>query len=85
MLSDVDLLAARKLGLQRFGHDGGGREATDELKLGLAAAVKAAWSAMSDWTTSQNWRAIIVRPSTPVRRRCHSSRGFLHADCAEPG
>ena len=52
MLSDVDLLAARKLGLQRFGHDGGGREATDELKLGLAAAVKAAWSAMSDWTTS---------------------------------
>ena len=52
MLSDVDLLSARKLGLQRFGHDGGGREATDKLKLGLAAAVKAAWSAMSDWTTS---------------------------------
>ena len=41
MLSDVDLLAARKLGLQRFGHDGGGREATDELKLDFAAAVKA--------------------------------------------
>ena len=53
MLSDVDLLAARKLGLQRFGHDGGGREATDKLNfLASLQRSRPASSAMSDWTTS---------------------------------